>query len=136
MKIVLQPGAFLPTRAHQTDAGFDLYARDTCIVSARESQKFDTGVHIELPPDTVGYIKSRSSLNIKYGISCEGVIDEGYTGSIVVKLFNNSGKDYLVIKGDRIAQLVIHPVVKPDLELVDSLDMTPRGSGGFGSSGR
>lgn len=136
MRIMLDEGAMMPTRAYKTDAGLDLYSMDSCIVSARESQKFDTGVHIELPPDTVGFIKSRSSLNVKYGICCEGVIDEGYTGSIVVNLFNNSGKDYLVIKGDKIAQLVILPVVKPDLELVDSLEQTERGDNGFGSSGK
>lgn len=79
MKIVLDDGAFMPTRAHETDAGLDLYAMDDAIVSAKESVKFDTGVHIELPPDTVGFIKSKSGLNVRHGIISEGVIDEGYT---------------------------------------------------------
>lgn len=136
MKIMLDEGAFMPTRAHEADAGLDLYARETCIVSARESVKFDTGVHIELPPDTVGFLKSKSGLNVKHGILSEGVIDEGYTGSIVVKLYNNSGKDYLVNRGDKISQLVILPVLKPTLEVVDSLEKTERGENGFGSSGR
>lgn len=136
MKIMLDKGAIMPTRAHSTDAGLDLYARETCIVSARESQKFDTGVHIELPPNSVGFLKSKSGLNVKHGISSEGVIDEGYTGSIVVKLYNNSGRDYLVNKGDKISQLVILPIIKPDLELVDSLDDTERGNNGFGSTGK
>jgi deoxyuridine 5'-triphosphate nucleotidohydrolase len=66
----------------------------------------------------------------------EGVVDEAYTGSIVVKLYNHSHYDYKVSKGDKISQLVIQPIIKPDLELVDSLDETDRGSNGFGSSGR
>ena len=64
------------------------------------------------------------------------MIDEGYTGSIRVKLYNQSGKDYVVNKGDKISQLVVLPVIKPILELVDVLDETERGSNGFGSSGR
>lgn len=136
MKIMLDKGAFMPTRAHETDAGLDLYSRETVILSARESVKLDTGVHIELPPDTVGFIKSKSGLNVKHGIVSEGVIDEGYTGSIVVKLFNNSGRDYLVQRGDKISQLVILPVLKPSIEIVGELERTERGDNGFGSTGR
>lgn len=136
MKIVLDEGAFMPTRAHKEDAGLDLYARETTIVPAKESAKFDTGVHVEIPSDMVGFLKSKSGLNVRYGITSEGVIDEGYTGSIVVKLFNNSGYDYKVNRGDKISQLVIIPIVKPNLEVVDSLEDTDRGSNGFGSSGR
>ena len=126
----------MPTSAHETDAGLDLSAREDSIVCAKESQTFDTGVHIELPPDSVGFIKSKSGLNTKHGIVSEGVIDEGYTGSIVVKLYNHSGRDYAVKKGDKITQLVILPILKPELELVDSLEETDRGNNGFGSSGR
>ncbi len=136
MKIMLDEGAFMPTRAHEADAGLDLYAREDAIVSAKESVKFDTGVHIELPPDTVGFVKSKSGLNVNHGLTSEGVIDEGYTGSIVVKLYNHSGHDYSVKRGDKISQLVILPIVKPTLEVVDSLAETDRGNNGFGSSGR
>lgn len=136
MKIKLDEGAKMPTRAHDTDAGLDLYARDTQIVCAKESAIFDTGVHIELPVDTVGMLKSKSGLNVKHGITSEGVIDVGYTGSIVVKLYNNSGYDYKVNKGDKISQLVILPILTPELELVDVLEETDRGSNGFGSSGK
>lgn len=136
MKIMLDDGAIMPTRAHETDAGLDLYAREDCIVCAKESAKFDTGVHIELPHDTVGFLKSKSGLNVKNGITSEGVIDEGYTGSIMVKLYNHSGYDYKVHKGDKISQLVVLPIIKPVLEIVKSLDDTDRGSNGFGSSGR
>lgn len=136
MRIMLDEGAIMPTRAHKEDAGLDLYARDTAIVPAKESCKFDTGVHIEIPPSMVGFLKSKSGLNVKHGITSEGVIDEGYTGSIVVKLYNNSGYDYKVNKGDKISQLVILPILKPNLEVVDSLGETDRGDNGFGSSGR
>ena len=136
MKIMLSPGAKMPTRAFPTDAGLDLYARETQIVSAKESAIFDTGVHIELPPNTVGMIKSKSGLNVKHGLTSEGVIDVGYTGSIVVKLYNHSGHDYKVNAGDKISQLVIMPILTPELELVDSLEDTERGTGGFGSTGK
>lgn len=81
-------------------------------------------------------IKSKSGLNVKHGITSEGVIDSGYTGSIVVKLYNNSGRDYKVNAGDKISQLVILPIFAPELELVESLEETERGAGGFGSTGK
>ncbi len=136
MKIVLDEGAKMPTRAHATDAGLDLYAMKTQVVPARESAKFDTGVHVELPPNTTGFLKSKSGLNVKHGITSEGVIDVGYTGSIVVKLYNHSGYDYTVNAGDKISQLVVLPILTPELELVDTLEDTERGNGGFGSSGK
>ncbi|MBR2478928.1 MAG: dUTP diphosphatase [Clostridia bacterium] len=136
IKIKLDNGAKIPTRAHETDAGLDLYARDEQIVPAKESAIFDTGVHIELPEGTVGFLKSKSGLNVKHGIVSEGVIDVGYTGSIVVKLYNHSGYDYRVKAGDKITQLVILPILTPTPYLVDSLEETDRGDNGFGSSGR
>ena len=127
----------MPTKAHITDAGYDLYAKESQIVPAKESAIFDTGVHIELPIGTVGMLKSKSGLNVKHGITSDGVIDVGYTGSIVVKLYNNSGIDYKVKAGDKITQLVILPLaVVGELELVESFSETERGNNGFGSSGR
>lgn len=136
IKIQLDAGAIMPTRAHDTDAGLDLYARESAIIPAKESAKFDTGVHIQLPPQTVGMLKSKSGLNVKHGITSEGVIDVGYTGSIVAKLYNNSGYDYKVNAGDKITQLVIMPILTPTLEVVESLKETERGAGGFGSTGK
>lgn len=136
MRIMLDENAIMPTRAHKTDAGLDLYARETQVIPAKESAIFDTGVHVELPPNTAGFLKSKSGLNVKHGITSEGVIDVGYTGSIVAKLYNNSGYDYTVNKGDKITQLVILPILTPDLELVESLEETERGNGGFGSTGK
>ena len=138
MKIKLDEGAKV-TRAHSTDAGLDIYARESRIVPAHGSVKFDTGVHIELPKGTTGFLKSKSGLNVNFGITSEGVIDEGYTGSIAVKLYNHSDIDYLVEKGDKISQLVIIPILTPELELVQSTDefnKSDRGNNGFGSSGK
>lgn len=136
IKIKLDDGAKMPTRAHETDAGLDLYARNKIYIFPHSSCVFDTGVHIAIPEGYVGFLKSKSGLNVKYGLTSEGVIDAGYTGSICVKLYNNSGDPYMVYEGDKISQLVILPIITPDLELVESLDDTDRGENGFGSSGR
>ena len=136
MKIQLDTGAKMPTRAYGTDAGMDLYTRESKTIPAHGSAVFDTGVHIELPKDTTGFLKSKSGLNVKYGITSEGVIDVGYTGSIKAKLYNHSDVDYKVEEGDKITQLVILPIIIPELEEVGSLVTTDRGSNGFGSSGR
>lgn len=148
IKVKLDEGAKMPTRAHETDAGLDIYSREELIVPAKESAIFDTGVHIELPKmvfntgfigheyNTVGFLKSKSGLNVKHGITSEGVIDVGYTGSIKVKLYNHSGSDYRVKAGDKISQLVILPILTPTPYIVDSLEETERGDNGFGSSGR
>jgi dUTP pyrophosphatase len=136
MKIVLDDGAFKPYKAHPEDAGFDLMAREYKIVPAQGSATFDTGVHIEIPQGFVGFLKSKSGLNVKRGITSEGVIDAGYTGSICVKLYNNTRIPYMVEKGDKISQLVILPICSDELEVVDSLNETARGNNGFGSSGR
>ena len=131
LSVVLDEGAIMPTRAHEDDAGLDLYSKENQIVSAKEAAYFDTGVHIEIPKGFVGMLKSKSGLNVTYGIVSEGVIDAGYTGSIVVKLYNHSGYDYRVKRGDKISQLVILPIITPELEEVKELEQTSRGSGGF-----
>ena len=136
MKVKLDKYAKMPTRAHETDAGLDLYSPIDAIVPALGSRCIDTGVHIELPINTTGFIKSKSGLNVKHDITSEGVIDVGYTGSIVVKLYNHSSFNYKVKRGDKISQLVVLPILTPLLEEVDELEETERGNGGFGSTGR
>ena len=136
MKVKLDELAYMPERAHATDAGADLRTPHDEIVPAKGSVVIDTGVHIELPPNTVGMLKSKSGLNVKYGITSEGVIDVGYTGSIAVKLYNHSDKPYELKAGDKISQLVVMPILTPSFELVDELEATERGNGGFGSTGR
>lgn len=137
MKIKLSKGAFMPERAHDNDAGLDLKAPHDALIPAGHSVIIDTGVHVELPKNTVGMIKSRSGLLTRHNIVTEGTIDEGYRGSIAVKLLNHSKvTDYRVHKGDKIAQLVVLPCLFPSLELVDDLTETDRGDNGFGSTGR
>lgn len=136
MKIMLEKWTIMPTRAHKTDAGLDLYAGEDALIMPGDYHTFDTGVHVELPTGTAGLIKSRSGMNILRSLVCEGVIDEGYTGSIRVKLYNLGSYAQRISKEDRIAQLVIVPVLMPELEIVDDLEDTQRGGNGFGSSGR
>lgn len=141
MKIKLDEGAKMPTRAHPWDAGLDLYAPKGegvyCIPPCGGSVTIDTGVHMEIPEGYTGFIKAKSGLNVKHGLTCTGVIDAHYTGSIAVKLYNHHPcLRYDVRPGDKIAQLVILPCVMPHLELVDSLEETDRGNAGFGSTGR
>lgn len=136
MKVVLDKGAILPTRAHKLDAGFDLYSPVETVVYHGDSAIIDTGVHVEIPAGYVGMVKSKSGLNVKYNITSEGVIDAGYTGSIVVKLYNHGNAAVTIAKNQKISQLVILPIITPELELVDSLEDTDRGNNGFGSTGK
>lgn len=136
MKIKLDRGAYMPQRAHETDAGLDIRAKDSQYVLAKDSAIFHTGVHIEIPHGFAGILVSKSGLNVHNDITSTGLIDEGYTGEIIVKLFNHGGYDYKVNEGDKISQLIIVPVLKEKLEFVEELEETDRGSNGFGSSGR
>ena len=136
MKVMLDPGAFMPTRAHELDAGLDLYSPVDAVVYCDDSSTIDTGVHVEIPAGYVGMIKSKSGLNVKHGIQSEGVIDSGYTGSICVKLYNHGNCAVRIDKGQKISQLVILPIITPELELADSMKATDRGNGGFGSTGK
>lgn len=136
MKIKLDRGAFVPVRAHDTDAGADLRSPIDTIVPARGSRVIDTGVHIQLPHGYVGMLKSKSGLNVNYDITSEGVIDEGYTGSIKAKLYNHSDYPRSFLRGDKITQLVIVPCEYVQFDLVDDLEDSERGSDGFGSTGK
>ena len=125
-------GTEIPFPAYATagSAGMDL----------RSCLDVPTGFAIALPgPEWVAYIFARSGLGIKNGITlpnCVGVIDSDYRGEIIVALTNLSDTPYTIQPGDRVAQLVISPVVQAQISLVDELDETGRGAGGFGSTGR
>ena len=134
-KVMLDEGAIMPTRAHELDAGYDLYSRETVFLPMYENRVFDTGVHVQIPNGYVGMIKSKSGLNINHNLLSEGVIDSGYTGSIRVKLYNNGNQNLTIQKGQKISQLVIMPILTPEFEIVDELEETERGTGGFGSTG-
>ena len=138
MKIILDVGAYLPTYAHDADAGMDLRTPVAFIVPAHGSYTVDTGVHIQIPVGQVGFIKSKSGLNVKGGLTATGVVDSGFSGSIRVKLYNHSDEDYMFSRGDKITQLVLLYIAKPEngFEVVDHFDETERGDNGFGSTGR
>lgn len=137
MNIYVEKGAYVPERAHKTDAGLDLRTRETRLVKAHSGAVFHTGLHVQLPHGTAGLLVSKSGLNVEYGITSTGLIDEGYTGEIMVKLYNHSDSNYLVNAGDKISQLVVIPVLYEDIHFRDSLDEnTERGDKGFGSTGK
>lgn len=136
IKVVLDPGATMPTRAHETDAGLDLYAKNNAVIRPGEWAQFDTGVHVEIPANYVGLVTSKSGLMAKEGLTSRGTIDSGYIGSIRVVLFNHGKKSVTIKKGQKISQLVILPIITPEPILVDKLDDTDRGGGGFGSTGK
>ena len=141
MKVVLDPGAKLPTKAHTADAGFDLYAPENMSainLYSHDSAIIDTGVHMAIPSGYCGLIVAKSGLNMKQGITVTGLVDSEFSGSIRVKLYrdDNYADHYTIEPGDKIAQIMILPVPQFELEIVDTLDETERGSNGFGSTGR
>ena len=128
----------LPKYAHIGDAGLDLYSSINCELRPFERKKIPTGIKISIPQGYAGFIQPRSGLAAEYGISIvntPGLIDSGYRGEVCAILINLDPKNVFVIKkGDKICQLVIHKVEEVNLEIVEDLDKTSRGEGGFGST--
>ena len=135
INVKLDEGAYMPERAHDTDAGADIRTPVDVTVPACKWAIVRTGVHVELPPTTVGMLKSKSGLNVNYNIVGEGVIDEGYDGEIVVKLYNMGGKHVGLPRGSKIIQLCVMPVCYPTYAQADEIKAGERGSNGFGSTG-
>ena len=136
LKVKLDKGAVMPNRAHKADAGLDLFSTEEAVVRLKESVTIDTGVHVAIPEGYVGFIKSKSGLMVKHNILTDGTVDSGYTGAVKVTLFNHSYENFTILAGQKIAQLVLLPIITPEIELVDYLDETERGNGGFGSTGK
>ena len=139
LKIVCPDKRLMPTRAHDSDAGLDLRCAEHFVPLAPGGRHlFDTGVKVAIPAGYVGLIHPRSGWAHKYGITVNnapGTIDSGYTGTVKVNLINHGKEAIFIDYGDRIAQLLVQRVELPELEVVDSLDQTGRGAGGFGSTG-
>lgn len=173
----LSESATLPTRAHSTDAGLDIYAAESVVLKPQEKHKLSTGIAVNILPGYVGFLTSRSGVSSKTNLVIEtGKIDAGFTGEMKINIKNDSqkpefniiqnnhtleqsyepllydvknekvkngnpfdlaeGKSYLINKGDKIAQLVIVPIVTPSLEIVDQFNGdSTRGESGFGSTG-
>lgn len=135
MKIMLDELSTMPTRAHEHDAGLDLYANETAYIAPHTWGAVSTGTHAAIPRGFVGLLTSKSGLMAKHGITCRGTIDADFTGSIKAVLFNHSDKVFKVEQGQKVTQMVLVPIITPELELVDKLEETERGDNGFGSSG-
>lgn len=139
INIKLLENGITPTRGSAEAAGWDLYnAGPDTMVPAGETIKFNTGIVIELPPNTFGGIFPRSGLATKCGLTCAnsvGVVDSDYRGELIVALHNQSREDATVRHKDRIAQLIVIPYIPVEFNIVDELTSTERSTGGFGSTG-
>ena len=124
-----------PTKANSSDAGFDLYSDEDVIIKSGESVLVSTGVAMAIPENHAGLIWDRASMGVKGIHRFAGVVDSGYRGEVKVCLFN-TGEAYKIVRGDRIAQILIQPVPNIELREVEDLNNTERGIGGFGSSGK
>ena len=137
---LLSDSATLPTRAHEGDAGLDLYAAEAAHIGPGERWQVATGIAVEIPDGHAGMVLPRSGLARRNGISlvnAPGLIDSGYRGELKVLLLNNDPAEvFRISPGDRIAQLVIAPVVSAEPVQAEVLTETERGEGGFGSTGR
>jgi dUTP pyrophosphatase len=136
----LKSEAVLPSRAHEGDAGLDLYACEAAHIGPGERWSIGTGIAVEIPAGHAGLVLPRSGLAKRHGISLvnsPGLIDSGYRGEIRVLLLNTDPAEvFRVAPGDRIAQLVISPIALVEPAEAETLADSARGDGGFGSSGR
>ena len=133
-----RPSADLPTRAHPTDAGLDLYAAETVHIIPNQVTLVPTGIAVAIPEGHVGLLVARSSLAVKKAMTLAngvGVIDPDYRGEIKVPIVPLDGCHNLIQAGTRIAQLVILPIALPRIDVVADLPESPRGNGAFGSTG-
>ncbi|OEJ80464.1 Deoxyuridine 5'-triphosphate nucleotidohydrolase [Hanseniaspora osmophila] len=130
--------ATAPTKGSIYAAGYDIYASKPTTIPARGQGMVSTDVSFTVPPGTYGRIAPRSGLAAKHGINTgAGVVDRDYTGEVKVILFNHSEKDFEVVKGDRVAQLILERIVEDAaVVVVESLEESARGAGGFGSTGK
>jgi dUTP pyrophosphatase len=132
---LLRQNSKAPQRATAGAAGYDLYAAESKVITKGERSLVSTGVALAIPAGHYGRIAPRSGLSVK-GIDVgAGVIDCDYRGEVKALLINNGKDDFEVLEGDRIAQLLVTKVETPDIVVVDDLNSTTRGEGGFGSTG-
>lgn len=135
----LDKDAKLPAYAHPGDAGLDLFSNVDLEIASNETALVPTGISIELPPLTEAQVRPRSGLALKNSVTVlntPGTIDEGYRGEVKVILINHSRTTFKITKGMKIAQMVVKPVIKVEVQETDTLTETKRGDGGFGSTGK
>jgi dUTP pyrophosphatase len=138
--ILLSDTAVIPKRQTEGSVGYDLFADidGECIIPPNGTRLIKTGFAVELPDNVAAFVYPRSGLSSKYGVTlanCVGVIDSDYRGEITVPLKNTGDSDFTVTPSMRVAQMVIAPVITPDLVVSETLSGTARGNGGFGSTG-
>ena len=134
----LDPSAVVPHYAHPGDAGLDLFSNEHVELKPGDARLVKTGVSLELPAGTEGEVRPRSGLAARHQITVlnsPGTIDEGYRGEVAVILINHGREPFVVEKGMKIAQMLVKPVMRVDVEAVGALSATRRGAGGFGSTG-
>ena len=128
--------AKIPSYAHGSDAGMDIYSVENLTVKAGEHAKMCTGIAMEIPDGFVGLVWDKSGISMNYGLkTLGGVIDSGYRGEVVIGVVNLSKEDYVVEKGNKIAQILIQKVESPEIKEVEELNDSERGEKGFGSTG-
>lgn len=128
--------AMVPTKANETDAGYDLYSIEDINITPSERSLVRTGISMAIPRGYVGLIWPRSGLAVKHGIDVlAGVVDSGYRGEVCVVLQNHGDKIYQIRKGDRIAQILFQEISSFNVYTVEDLDGSDRGASGFGSTG-
>jgi dUTP pyrophosphatase len=135
----LDPELSMPQRAHAGDAGIDLRAAESVRIPAEGWASVATGVAVAIPDGHVGLVSPRSGLAARHGIGVAngpGIVDAGYRGELRVILINHGPEAVTIERGERIAQLVVVPMMEIEFEEVDELPESPRGDGGFGSTGR
>lgn len=136
MRVKLDRGAMAPTRAHDTDAGLDIYAAEKAVIPPHSYAVVRTGTHIELPHGCAGLLVSKSGLCSRFGITTTGLIDQGFTGEILVTMVNQWDREYYVQQHDKVSQLVVIPVRYEPVEIAEEISGGDRGDRGFGSTGR
>lgn len=136
---ILNPDVIVPKYQTEEAAGFDLHSIEEKTIKAGERDVIKTGLAVALPKGYELQVRPRSGLALKNGITVlntPGTVDSDYRGELMVILLNTSNEDFAVKKGDRIAQAVIKEILQADFAVVDELDSTERGTGGFGSTGK
>lgn len=133
---LLSPDATTPVRATPESAGYDLFSSVTSRVPSFGQSIVETGIAVQIPSGHYGRLVVRSGICARYSVHVgAGVIDQDYRGPLRIIMFNLSDQDFLINKGQKVAQLILEKISTPTVQIVDSLSVTERGSGGFGSTG-
>lgn len=135
MRFQIDEGGILPTRAHDDDAGIDLYTPERLVIHPRAKRHVDLKVRVEIPQGYVGLLTSKSGLMRWSSLKTTGTIDSGYSGTIGVTIFNHSDELVIINKGEKVTQLVVMPCIVDPVEVVKEIASGERGENGFGSTG-